>query len=183
MTRFAAELRQPTILYGAHEAFRVASDIKLPVLVSLKWPERSRDADPDEIDSLRTLELRDQAPSTPAALVKAGVKWAFYSDGIDRPADLMKAVKKAIDAGLTQDQAIRALTLSPAEIFGVSDRLGSIEKGKIANLVVTKGDLFQDKTQVQFIFVDGQKFEPTPEEPTPAVGSPGANRPPTGELQ
>jgi imidazolonepropionase-like amidohydrolase len=116
-------------------------------------------------------------------LTKTGVKWAFYSDGIDRPADLMKAVRKAIDAGLTQEQALRALTLSPAEIFGVADRLGSIEKGKIANLVVTKGDLFQDKTQVQYIFVDGQKFEPTPEEPTPGAGFGGGNRTPTGELQ
>jgi imidazolonepropionase-like amidohydrolase len=183
MARFAAELKQPTVLYGAHEAYRIAGEIKLPVLVSLKWPERSRDADPDEVESLRILELREQAPSTPAALTKAGVKWAFYSDGIDRPADLMKAVRKAIDAGLTQEQALRALTLSPAEIFGVADRLGSIEKGKIANLVVTKGDLFQDKTQVQYIFVDGQKFEPTPEEPTPGAIFGGGNRTPTGELQ
>ena len=52
-----------------------------------------------------------------------------------------------------------------AELFGVSDRLGSLEKGKIANLVVTKGDLFQDRTEVKYVFIDGLKFEPTPEAP------------------
>ena len=56
-------------------------------------------------------------------------------------------MKKAIDAGLSREDALRALTLSAAEIYGVADRLGSIEKGKIANLVVTKGDLFDDTHQ------------------------------------
>ena len=56
-------------------------------------------------------------------------------------------MKRAIDAGLAPEDALRAMTLTPAEIYGVADRLGSIEKGKIANLVVTKGDLFVDKTR------------------------------------
>jgi adenine deaminase len=66
------------------------------------------------------------------------------------------------------------MTLSPAEIFGVADRLGSIEKGKIANLVVTKGDMFQNGTEVKYVFVDGVKFEPGPEEPAGPGGGRGA---------
>ncbi len=180
MQKFGAELKQSVILYGAHEAYKLPETIKLPVLVSLKWPEKARDGDPDEIDTLRALQLRDKAPSSPAALAKAGVKFAFFTDGIDRPADVMTAVKKAIDAGLTPEQALRALTLSVAEIFGVDDRLGSIDKGKIANLVVTKGDLFTEKPQVQFIFVDGQKFEPVPDETPQNQGGAGARRPTGG---
>jgi imidazolonepropionase-like amidohydrolase len=91
------------------------------------------------------------------------VKFAFYSDGQSTPRDLMRAVKKAIDAGLSPNDAIRALTLSPAEIYGVSDRLGSVDKGKIANLVVVDGDLFNG-AKVKYVFVDGNKFEP-PDEP------------------
>src|ERR1022692_64654 len=98
--------------------------------------------------TLNQLEAIDQAPSVPAILQKAGVKFALYSDGLDQPRDLQRAVKKAIDAGLSREDAIRALTLSPAQIYGVADRLGSIEKGKIANLVVTKGELFDDRTTV-----------------------------------
>ena len=111
------------------------------------------------------MELRDKAPSTAGVLSKAGVKFAFYSDGVAAPKDLLRAVKKAIDAGLSGDAAIRALTLSPAEIYRLEDRLGSIDKGKIANLVVADGDLFADKTKIKYVFVDGNKFEPPPEEP------------------
>jgi Amidohydrolase family len=59
------------------------------------------------------------------------------------------------------------MTLSPAEIFGVADRLGSIEKGKIANLLVTDGDIFEEKTKIKMVFVDGRRFEPhEPNRPT-----------------
>jgi hypothetical protein len=132
---------------------------KLPVIVNLKWPEAEKDANPDDVPSLRTLRFRDRAPSSPAALAKAGVKFAFTSDGIATPGEILKAVKKSVDAGLAPDAAIRALTLSPAEIFGVADRTGSIEKGKIANLIVADGDLFGEKTKIKMIFVDGKKFE------------------------
>jgi imidazolonepropionase-like amidohydrolase len=78
-------------------------------------------------------------------------------------------VKRAIDAGLSPADAIRALTLSTAEIFGVADRLGSIDKGKIANLLVTKGNLFETSTKIQYVVIDGVKFEQPPETtPAPA---------------
>jgi imidazolonepropionase-like amidohydrolase len=150
------------VLYGGQMAYEVAPEIaakKLSVLVNLKWPEAEKDADPEDKPSLRTLRFRDRAPSSPAALAKAGVKFAFYSGGITAPKDILKATKKSIDAGLSTDAALRALTLSAAEIFGVADRLGSLENGKIANLLVTDGDLFEDKTKIKMVFVDGRKFE------------------------
>jgi Amidohydrolase family len=149
------------VLYGGQMSYEVANEIaakKLTVLVDLKWPEADKDADPDEVPSLNTLRFRDRAPSSPAALSKAGVKFAFYSGTITAPKDILKAAKKSIDAGLSPDAAIRAFTLTPAEIFGVSDRLGSIENGKIANLVVTDGDIFDEKTKIKFVFVDGHTF-------------------------
>jgi len=165
------------VIYGGQMAYEVASEIaikKLPVLVNLKWPEADKDADPEDRPSLRTLQFRDRAPSTPAALAKAGVKFAFYSGGITAPKDTLKAAKKSIDAGLAPDAALRALTLSPAEIFGVADRLGSLENGKIANLVVTDGDLFEEKTKIKMVFVDGHRFEVRePEKP---------KEPPKGDL-
>ncbi|OLB30183.1 MAG: hypothetical protein AUH13_13085 [Acidobacteria bacterium 13_2_20CM_58_27] len=156
-------------IYGGQMGYEVAPEIaakKLPVLVDLKWPEAEKDGDPEARPSLRALRFRDRAPSTPAALAKAGVKFAFYSGGIAAPKDILKAAKKSIDAGLAPEAALRAFTLSPAEIFGVADRLGSIENGKIANLVVTDGDLFEEKTKIKMVFVDGQRFEThEPEKP------------------
>lgn len=149
-------------IYGGQQAYEVAGAIaakKLPVLVNLKWPEKEKDADPGREESLRTLRFRDHAPSSPAALAKAGVKFAFYSGGITAPKDILKAAKKAVDAGLSEDAALRAFTLGAAEIFGLADRLGSIDAGKIANLVVADGNLFNEKTKVKMVFVDGEKFE------------------------
>lgn len=182
MLRFAAELKLKAVLYGTVEGYRSADLLKsanVPVLVNLKWPEKARDTDPEEEDSMRVLQNRANAPGTPAIFAKNGVKFAFYSGGIDRRSDLLRAVKRATDAGLSQDDALRAMTLSTAEIYGVNDRLGSIEKGKIANLVITKGDLFQTGSEVKYVIVDGVKFEPGPEEPPATGGRPGA----TGGIQ
>lgn len=184
--RLAADLKQPTIIYGAREAYRpdaiaLLKKAGLPVLVSMKWP--APPAGPDahlEEESMRQLETYDLAPRVPAELQKAGIKFALYSDGIDTPRDLQRAVKKAMDAGLTREQALRALTLTPAEIYGVSDRLGSIEKGKIANLVLTRGDIFENNTKVEMVFVDGKKYAPAADAAgrgaAAATDNPGGNR-------
>ncbi|MBI3405082.1 MAG: amidohydrolase family protein [Acidobacteria bacterium] len=158
----AKQYKLNAVIYGAqqgYDATTMLSAAKVPVLVSIKWPEKDRDADPDAPESLRSMRFRDRASSTPGALEKAGVKFAFYSDGITSPADMRKNAKKAIDAGLSADGALRAFTMNAAEIYGVADRLGSIETGKIANLIVTDGDIFNDKTKIKYSFVDGEKFE------------------------
>ncbi|MBI1898186.1 MAG: amidohydrolase family protein [Acidobacteria bacterium] len=168
MTHFAAELNVPVVLYGVHDGYRAAGVIAkagVPVLVSLKWPEKDREADPEDTDSLRVLELRAYASSTPHALAAAGVKFGFYSGGIERPGDILRNVRRAVDAGLDRAAAVRALTLSTAEIFGVADRLGSIERGKIANLLVTRGDLFEERMKVEYVLIDGVKYLPLPEAP------------------
>jgi len=190
MLRFGTELKtispvqQSMILYGVREAYRpeaaeLLKKANVPVLLSLRWPTppaRTADSD-DSNETLRTLIERDKAPSAPAVLQKAGVKFALYSAGTDAPREFQRAGKKAVDNGLSRDEALRALTLSPAEIYGISDRVGSIEKGKIANLVVTKGEIFDNATQVVMVFVDGKKY--TPEAPAtggrggPATDDPG----------
>jgi imidazolonepropionase-like amidohydrolase len=173
------QLKVNMVLYHVQNAYEptAASAIaakKVPVLVSLKWPEKETGGDPEADELLRTLRFRANAPSTPAALEKAGVKFAFYSDGITNPKDILKNAKKSIDAGLKADSALRAFTLGAAEILGVADRLGSIETGKIANLVVTTGDIFNDRTQVKYVFVDGRRFDVKEQAPPAPAGVPGA---------
>ena len=183
MLAFAAEMKIKAVLYGAAEAWRSAEALQragAPVLVSLKWPTRDREADPADQDPQRILEYREAAPNTPAALAKAGVKFAFYSDGVATPKEMLRAVKKAIDRGLSREDALRALTLSPAEIYGLDDRIGSLDAGKIANLTVTDGDLFDDKTKVKYIFVDGRKFEPAPPDAKPET-KPDTKKEPVSE--
>ena len=172
MIRFGQELKRSTVIYGGAEAYRSADVLKqskTPILINLRWPERLPTADPENPDSLRVLEMRDKAPSAPGVLAAAGVKFALYAGSLTSPRDVTRAVRKAIEAGLSAADAVRAMTLSPAEIFNIADRLGSIDKGKIANLVITDGELFQEKTKVKYVFVDGMKYEPTADTGTPRV--------------
>jgi len=177
MIAFAKELKRPTVLYGLHEGYRAADAVKasgLPVLLNLRWPEKTANGDPDELDSLKALEMRDRSPTTPAEFAKRGILFAFYGDAVEQPRDIIRAVRKAMTNGLSEADALKALTINAAEIFGVSDRLGSIEKGKIANVVVTKGGIFDDRPQVMHIIIDGVKYEPTPDAPTPGGAGSGA---------
>jgi hypothetical protein len=168
------------VVAGAHEGYEIAAELaagSVPILVNLDWPERSRNADPEGDEALTSLRRRAYAPTTPARLHEAGVTFAFYSGGLGSPREVIENVNVAIEKGLPSAAALRALTLGPAEIFGVADRLGSVESGKIANLVVTDGDLFDEATKVKMVFVDGRKFEEREaERPTaaPAVDMTGS---------
>ena len=151
-----------TVVAGAQEAYEIAEEIAasgVPVLVNLDWPERSKNVDPKADEALTSLRRRAYAPTTPARLHAAGATFAFYSGDLASPREVIESVNVAIEKGLPADAALRALTLSPAEIFGVGDRLGSVDAGKIANLIVTDGDLFDEGTKVKMVFVDGRKFE------------------------
>ena len=156
------EMGVTPIVYGAHGAYAAADLLAsngVPALVNLDWPKAPRDGDPEAVPSLEQLRLYDRAPTTPAVLAGAGANFAFYSGGLNQPDDVLPAVRRAVAQGLNEADAIRALTLSPAEIFGVDDRLGSIDAGKIANLVVANGDLLGEDTRVEMVFVDGEMFD------------------------
>ena len=178
---FGRELDLPIVVYGAHEGYAAAPRLakaRVPVLVSAHWPEKPKDADPEADELLSVLELRAEAPRTPAALVEQKVTFAFYSDGLAGPGEYLASVRKAIKAGLSPDAALRALTLDAAQIYGVQDRLGSLDAGKIANLVVVQGDLLADKSTIKHVFVDGRRFEAAAEaSPSPTRGTaPGGRR-------
>lgn len=166
--RLGDELEVPVVIYGAHDAASSAGALaraKVPVLVNADWPEKPKDGDPDAHELLRDLELRARAPATPAALAAQKVSFAFYSGGLDTPKDMLTHVRAAIDAGLSADAALRALTIDAAQVYGVGDRLGTLEAGKIANLVVTRGDLFDANAAIAHVFVDGLRFDPPPAPP------------------
>jgi hypothetical protein len=104
--------------------------------------------------SLAQLKTQANAPKVPAALAQAGVPFALTSGG-SSPADFVRNVARAVkDGGLAPDAALRALTIDAARLAGAADRTGSIEKGKIANIVVAQGDLLAGGT-VRHVFIDG----------------------------
>ncbi len=151
------------IIAGGQESYKVVDRLKaqnVPVFLSLNFPVRTvsenKEADPE---SLNLLRLRVEVPKNAAKLKAAGVKFAFQSDGIKNIKDFLKNAEEATKNGLPKADAIRAMTLWAAEILGVNQQLGSIETGKIANLVVMKGDIFADDKEITHVFVDGKLFE------------------------
>jgi amidohydrolase family protein len=173
--KIAKEFNLEPIVTGARHAPEVADELKAQgarVIYSLNYPTRRRSLAPDADEPIRVLRERADAPKIPGQLAKAGLKFAFESAGLADPKDFVKNAAKAVKAGLPADAAVRALTLDAAAIAGVSDRIGSIEKGKIANLVVTDGDLFEEKSKITHVFVGGR---PVPLEP-PAAAPNGRGR-------
>ena len=155
----AKEFKLTPIITGAIEGDLAADDLKAAsakVIVSVNYPTRSRALAPDADEPVRELRLRAHAPRTAAGLAKAGVPFAFAGGGLTTPTDFVKNVARAVREGLPEDAAIRALTLDAAKIAGAADRVGSLEKGKIANVIVTSGDLFDEGSRVRYAFVDGR---------------------------
>jgi imidazolonepropionase-like amidohydrolase len=147
------------IITTARQVEDVAGDIKSAnarVIYSLNFPTRPQYLAPDADEPLSVLRDRANAPKGPAALDKNGIAFAFESAGLTDPKDFLKNAQKTVAGGLSKDAAIKALTLSAATIAGAADRLGSLDKGKIANVIVTDGDLFEEKTSIKHVFVNGR---------------------------
>jgi imidazolonepropionase-like amidohydrolase len=153
------EFKLDPVITGGREADAVAGDLKTHrarVIFSLNYPERAAALAPDADEPVRELRARANAPKVPAALAKAGVPFAFASAGLREPRNFIRHAARAVKEGLPVDAAVRALTIDAARIAGVGERMGSLEKGKIANVIVADGDLFDEKTRVRHVFVDGR---------------------------
>ena len=170
----AQEYKLRAIIAGGLESDKVATrlrDSKVPVLLSLNFPRRTAPALPEaDPEPIRVLRQRVEAPKVAGRLAAARVRFAFQSGALASSADFHPNLLRAIESGLSRDDALRALTIWPAEIFGVADRTGSIEVGKIANLIITRGDLFDRARRLAYVFVDGRQMELR----TPAAGAPEA---------
>jgi len=117
-------------------------------------------------------DARKAIEGNAAALYKAGVRFALASGGT-RGSDFVANVRKAITAGLPADVAMQAVTIRAAELAGLGEALGSIEVGKIANLVVTEGgNVLSDSGRVRLVFVDGARYDGPAPPPPPARAAP-----------
>ena len=133
----------------------------LPLIVPVNFPEAPDVSDPDVVVDVSTEELRhwNQAPGNAAVLAKNSVSFALTANGLKDVKTFRANVARAIDRGLSPTQALAAVTTEPAKLLGLSDRIGTIAPGKIANLTVTRGDLFAEKSKVTEVWVDGNRYD------------------------
>ena len=156
-------------IVGAAEGFMALDALAgRPVIVSVNFPrpaqstgwsyrQSTRHAPGDSAAAAR--EATKAIEGNAASLHKAGIKFALASGG-SRAADFVTNARKAVAAGLPADVALQALTIRPAEMTGLGEALGSIEVGKIANLVVTEGGgILSDSAKVRAVFIDGMRYE------------------------
>jgi len=133
--------------------------LKQALLVPLNFPKAYDVSDPVSTQKISLNDLRywNQAPSNPSVLAKAGVQFAFTSQGVKSANDFLNNIRKAIRYGLNENQALAALTTQPAKLIGKSNLLGTLKKGAYANFIVTDGPLFQEGTQLLDNWVQGKK--------------------------
>jgi len=149
----------------------------VPVLVSVKWATAPTEKEDREEQPLRVIRDRQLQPTSPAALAKSGVLFALVS-GPAKSSEFIGGIRKAIDNGLSSDDALRAVTISPARILGIDRQLGTIEKGKIANVVVSDKPIFAKEAKVTHVFVDGREAKvPTEDEKKKSAAGAGETGP------
>src|SRR5580700_4610130 len=147
---FADQQKVHMILERGAEAWKVAAELKahnIPVILppTLRLPDEEDDP-------------YDKPFSIPGELSKSGVKFAFATFGPgdeNNPRNLPYEAAAAVGFGLSQEEALKSITLYPAQIWGVADELGSVEKGKWADLIVTDGDPLETRTQIKQMFIKG----------------------------
>jgi imidazolonepropionase-like amidohydrolase len=139
---------------------------KLELIVPVDFPEAPDVANAADAVEIPITQLRswNEAPANPATLAKAGVSFALTSFRMKEPKRFRAQVGKAIERGLLPDVALAAVTTKPAAMLGLQDRLGKIAPGMIANLTVTRGDLFAETSEVREVWVDGDRYETAKDE-------------------
>jgi imidazolonepropionase-like amidohydrolase len=165
--RFGKEFSLPVVIRGSGREYKRLDDIKATgraVIVPVLFPRPPIVDTPEQSvnNSLEQLEHWDLAPENAGRLAKAGVKIALTSDRIEDKREFLAGVRKAVERGLTPDAALAALTTTPAALFGVSNRLGTLEAGKLAHLLVTDGDVFDRHTKVREVWIGGRRYDVRP---------------------
>jgi imidazolonepropionase-like amidohydrolase len=146
--RIAREYRLRLILGGAAEGWMIPSKIAaagVPVLV-------------EPLQNIPTYDALGIRYENAPLLQRVGVKIALMETATENTRNLRQQAGNAVANGMTWDQALRAVTLTPAEIFGVADRYGSLEAGKVANVVVWSGDPFEFSTGVEHVYIRGREI-------------------------
>lgn len=149
VAKFVGEMKVKGVIVGGQEAWKAADDLKknnIPVIYTNIYSLPARPDDP-----------YDFLYEAPSLMQKAGVKFAISTgDGGAEVRDLPYHAGIAGAYGLGKEEALRSVTIYPAQILGVADQMGSIEVGKMANIVVADGELLDARTNIKYVFIGGR---------------------------
>ncbi|MFW6347160.1 MAG: amidohydrolase family protein [Cyclonatronaceae bacterium] len=154
---------QPWIRGSGHEyrLLDVLADERPPLILPLHFPETPDVETPEDALNQNMAELRHWylAPENPARVAETGLPFALTTHGLEDAGTFMPNLRKAIARGLSKETALTALTQYPAELLGISQTHGTLERGKAADFIVADGDIFESGTQIADVWIDGQRYK------------------------
>ncbi|GGH04579.1 periplasmic amidohydrolase [Parapedobacter pyrenivorans] len=183
--QIAKEFGKSYIIKTGGDAYQRLADIKATnasLIVPLDFPKAYDVEDPADARNVTLAQLKhwEMAPANPAMLEKSGIRFAISPIGLDNLRDFWINLRLALDHGLSQEYALRALTEIPAEMLGLSDKLGTLEKGKRANFIIASDTLFKEGTVIYENWVQGKAFVVTRSNAKDITGEYAANIPGIG---
>ena len=166
-TRFASEFEIQPVLIGSGREYRRPEAVGAAryIVVPVDFPKAPNVATPESALNVSLQELMhwDLAPHNPGVVAKHNPDLCLTAHGLKEPKLFLSAVRMAVQHGLEDHVALRALTINPARLLGIERSHGTLAAGKAASFIVTDGDLFADKTRIVETWIDGRRFEHKPE--------------------
>ena len=152
---------QPVIKGSGYEYRRVEAikQANIPIILPLNFPDKHGTDKPEKALNISLEDLRHWylAPENPAILTSHNIPFALTSYGMEDAKQFHKNLRKAVTRGLPKNEALRALTQTPAQLLNISDRYGSLEKGKSACFFIASGNIFEEDSFIEQVWVQGEK--------------------------
>lgn len=160
------EFKVNYIIKGSGNEYQRLDDVKATnckLIIPLNFPVPYDVEDAYEANNISLTELKhwEMAPANPVALEKNFIPFAITTSDLKDKKDFWKNLRKAISYGLSEKQALRSLTITPAELLNISDKLGKLQGGMIANFIITSGNLFDEKTIIYENWIQGNAYRIT----------------------
>ncbi len=162
-TKIAKEFNQKYIIVGGTNEYQRIADIKATgnsYILPLNFATAMDVEDPNDARFVALSELKnwELSPTNIAAFQNNNINFALTTFGLKEANSFMPNLRKAIQQGLTEQRALEALTTIPATLLGIQNQVGSLDEGKLANLLITNGAIFNDKTILYQNWVQGKQY-------------------------
>lgn len=151
------------VLKGDGDEYQRLDEIKAtgsPLILPVNFPAAYDVEDPYGALTVSLAQMKhwELAPANPARVAAAGIPFAFTTDGLQRKEEFIAKIRKAIENGLSEQDALKALTWAPAGFCNALNELGTLDKGKLANFIITNGNIFDEKTKIYHNWIKGKPF-------------------------
>jgi len=161
--KIGKEFGKKYIIKSTGDEYQRINEVKATgasLIIPLTFPKAYDVEDPAEARNITLSQMKgwELAPTNPAALEKAGIKFALTAFGLENSRDFWANIRTAIENGLTEKQALQSVTEIPASLLGISDKVGSLEKGKVANFLISSDNLFKNGNIIFENWVQGKRF-------------------------